>query len=232
MIDQSTGVSSRMVWPWVTACRRLGLDLALDFARHGLSEGQLRDPEFRLSHSTLSSVVRCLIHRSEREDLALLAAQEVDRGYFDLLELAVRTSATLADSITCLTTFFGLVDSGVELCLRRGPEHSELVLTARPGCALHPAYPEFILAMLQLAARRETGVIELASDQVYFAHAAHGDVSPYRALFFGSVTFGATETKTQFASRWLSLPMLRANPQQQRAATQALMEPPRKVGTY
>ena len=232
MTKVAAHVSSRMVWPWVLACRELGLDLRLEFARLGLSEGQLRDPEVRLSHATLHELIQCLIDRSGREDLALLAACEVDRGYFDLLDLAVRTSATLGDAMERMVSFFGLLDDGVELFMRRGAVQSEMGLTVNPGHALHPAYVEFIPAMLLLAARRETGVPELRGDEIFFAHSARSDEAPYLELFGGRVIFDAAETTALFASRLLSLPMLRANAPQQRAAELALVTAPaRKVGS-
>jgi hypothetical protein len=209
---QTASVSSRVLWPFVAAFRRVGGDVAEVLQRIGLNEGQLRDPDVRIAYATAAELMETLVHHSGRGDLGLLAAGEVERGHFDLLELAVRSAPTLGEAIEHLVRFFVLLDDGAELALTRGPERSEMRLVGTSGSLVHPAYVEFLPAMLLLAARRETEVATLGAERICFRHSAAAPLQPYEALFRAPVRFEANEDVAVFPTEILALPFLRANP--------------------
>ncbi len=219
---QTATVNSRVLWPFVVAFQHCDGDLLVELDRVGLNEGQLRDPDVRIPYCTAGKLIDNLVKATGRGDLGLLAAREVERGHFDLLELAVRSAPTLGQAIDHLVHFFVLLDDGAVLTLERGREQSAMRLTFNAGPPIHPAYVEFIPSMLLLAARRETDVANLRAESACFQHQALAPVEPYDELFGCSVRFGAAENVATFPSGILTLPFRRANPPMQKEAVAAI----------
>ena len=217
-------VSSRVLWPFVASLRRVCVNAQPALAHVQMSEGELRDPDVRVSYANAFSLIEKLVAYSGRSDLGLLAAHEVQQGYFDLLEIALRCAPTVGDAIEHLISFFVLLDDGAEMTLTRGPVLSEMRYVVNCDLSVHPAYVEFLPAMLLIAARRETNVATLGGECIYFQHANAASVDLYQELFRSSVYFNAAENVAIFRSEILTLPFCRANALMEKEAIAAINE--------
>ena len=188
----------------------------------GLRENALRDADVRVPHAVAQPFIERLVEETGCPELGLLAAKEVEGGHFDLLEVAARSTPTLGVAVDLLLRFFWLVDDGVSLRLRPGSQLAEMQMRISPSLQLHPAYVEFIPAMLLLAGRRETLDDSMSAESIWFEHAVSGPIDPYRELFKGPVLFGASRNLARFPIEHLYQRMQRANPDVCRAAEAAL----------
>ncbi|MDD9947806.1 MAG: AraC family transcriptional regulator [Myxococcales bacterium] len=217
-------INSRMLWPWILAFRDLGLDPKQELARVGLTEGQLRDPGERIPYDKTQALIAGLVACSGRRDLGLLSARVVEAGHFELLELAARSARTLGAAIEHIVRFFSLVDSGGELSLEPGDLRSRMSYQAISGHPAHPAYIEYVPALLLLAARRETGRADLCPLRVSFRHAGPEGMPAYGELFGCQVRFNAPATVAVVDSDVLFWPMIRANSRTHRSAISAICD--------
>lgn len=217
-------ISSRVLWPWLVAARDLGVDPTASLQRLGLIEGQLRDPGHRIAYAPSQALIAALVEETERDDLGLLAAAKVEPGHFELLELAVRSAPTLGRAIGHLVRFFALFDDGASLVFHPGQETSGLGYVVTCGQVAHPAYVEFVPAMLLLASRRETGVEALRPTVIRFRHPSPPSAEPHARLFQAPVVFDASEDLATMRSQDLALPLLRANTHTHRRAVAAIRD--------
>src|SRR5262245_31322984 len=83
---------------WIGIVDQHGIAIAVFYDADGKSEGELRDPGGYLSQRAANRVAELTFTRVGR-DAALLAAQLLDRGYFALPELVVRSAPTVREGV-------------------------------------------------------------------------------------------------------------------------------------
>jgi hypothetical protein len=184
----------------------------------------LRDPDVRIPFPVAYDLIETLIVDSGRNDLGLLAGRAVQVGYFDLLELAIRSAPTLGDAAENLIRYSVLIVDGAELRLERGPVFSKIRHVVTCGLPVHPAYDEFIAATMLLFARRETNVDSLAAESISFRHAALASEESYKALFKSPIYFNADKGDAIFRTELLALPFRRSNPPMEQKALDVIRD--------
>lgn len=216
--------SSRLLWPFVAASQQIGTNVQTSLIRVELTEGQLRDPNVRIPFPVAYDLLETLVADSGRSDLGQLAAKAVQRGYFDLFELAIRSAPTLGDATETMIRFSELVVDGAVFTLERGPVFSKMRFVVNCGLPVHPTYVEFIAATVLLFARREANVDSIGCESISFQHAALASAESYEALFQSPIYFNADENVAVFRTELFALPCRRSNPPMEREAIAVIRE--------
>lgn len=222
-VTQSATIWSRAIWPWISAARELGHGVADTLAEHGIAEAEVRDPDRRFSYARARGLVEALVAETGRPDLGLVAAQVIEPGHFDLLELALRSAANLEGAITQMVHFYPWFDDGTALRFEREGDVARILFVPQGETIVHPAFAEYVFGLLFLAARRETGRPGLSAHSVTFRHPCGTSPKAYEELFGGPVQFSAADYAGYVNLQDLAIPMLRANDLTHRRAVSAMV---------
>jgi len=148
------------------------------------------DPDRRVSESTAAAAWRLAATLSADDAIGVHVADWLPRGAFDLIEYAVRSSASLASGLERLARY-GCVLSDRVAARTEASDGGLLLIVRDVGrSVLHPARAEFALAVALKLARDVTGV-SIEPVQVAFAHEQPDDVSEHRRFFRGPIRFAA-----------------------------------------
>jgi AraC-like DNA-binding protein len=148
------------------------------------------DLDRRVSESTAEAAWRMAASLARDDAIGVHVAEWLPKGALDLVEYAVRSSASLASGLERLARY-GCVLS--DRCAARSQENDGgLLLIVRDvgTTALHPSRAEFALAIALKLARDVSGV-PIVPVQVAFAHARPADTSEHRRFFRAPVRFSA-----------------------------------------
>src|SRR5262245_49120753 len=116
-------------------------------------------------------------------DFGLHAAEHIRPGAFDVLDYALRSSATLGEGIERLVRYHRILHDAAVVRLRLTGARAELT-HALPGdpAGLPRQVSEFIAAAWIVVARQATGV-DLAPTEVRFRHPRPSNIEEHRRLF-------------------------------------------------
>jgi AraC-like DNA-binding protein len=117
-------------------------------------------------------------------------AEWLPRGALDLIEYAVRSSASLGSGLERFARYGCLVSDRVAARTEANESGLQLIIRDVGSSALHPARAEFALALALKLARDVTGV-PIVPLQVAFAHQRPDDDSEHRRFFRVPVRFAA-----------------------------------------
>jgi AraC-like DNA-binding protein len=197
-----------VLWPFGEALRRLGIEPP----DAGTLFGDVAPASARLGHAQANTLLEWAVEISGREDLGILAAETVEPGHFELVELASRSGRTAGEGIATLASLVTILHEGLEVKLIRAPEVSR-VRIALDGLPIHPAGYDFIVALLISSARRETRLAELTPLFVKLPCAARASSSahPLARLIACPIEFDADALELGFPTAFLDVPLARAN---------------------
>jgi AraC-like DNA-binding protein len=203
-------VHAVVLWPFAQAMRRLG-KLGLDPAEVLGQDSQWASA--RIPHGQSQELLRWALAESGRPDLGVLAAETVEPGHFELIELASRAQGTVGEAIATMASLVPLLHDGVTLKLERGVDTSVLRIAPAEGLAIEPAGYDFITASLLIAARRQTLVGDLAPKQVRFPYPKPAGEGPHpiARLASSELAFDSDALELVFDSSHLALRLVRAN---------------------
>lgn len=189
---QSSDIRGHSVQVWafphlIGWVERLGADASA--IRHLPGLGTLDDPDGRVSEQTAEAAWRLAASLTRDAALGVHVAESLPRGAIDLIEYAVRSSASLRLGLERLARYGRVLSDRV--AARLEPTDAGLLLIFDVGTSvLAPARAEFGLAAALKLARDVTG-IEIVPGNVSFAHDQPGDISEHRRFFRGPLRFGA-----------------------------------------
>lgn len=210
-----------VVWPFAQAVRGLGTDVP------GLSDLLRLSASERIAHEVGNSLLEGAVVLTRRDDLGLLAAEAVEPGHFELVELAARAQRTVGEGLSTLSALVPILHDGLSVTLARAAPLSSLRIALAPGLRLHPAGYDFVVASLVIGGRRQTGVLELCPSHVRLPYPRDGqqDSHPLARLVRSELEFGAEALEIVFETAVLDAPLLRANA----SLSQALQEAAREL---
>jgi len=154
----------------------------------GIRGRDLTDPDLRVPETASRDAWRLAMTITGDEAIGLHVAEWMPRGSLDLIEYALRTSATLADGLDRLAHYGRLINDRLAVhVLRTGPGVRFLIgaADARP---LHPQRAEFSIA-LALRLARDATATHLAPVEVWFDHAAPADATEHHQFFRSPLHF-------------------------------------------
>lgn len=117
----------------------------------------------------------------------------------------------MGEALATLSALLPLAHDGLALRVERGPTSSRVVVSLRPGLALHPAGHDFIVGSLLIAARRQRDADDVRLDRIAFPYPRPADTGYLEAFFATPLAFDAEALTIDFPTAALSLPLLRAD---------------------
>jgi AraC-like DNA-binding protein len=205
-------VSVRSVRPVLEHLRTLGLDVATVLAGAGADPGALEDPDARIPHELAIAVWREAVARSGDAAFGIHAAEQIRPGAFDVLDYAIRSSATLGDGLERLVRYHRIWHDAAIVRLVRDGRRATLThaLPGDPiGLPRHAA--EFIVAGWVVVARQATGV-DFEPLEVTFRHASPSDIEEHRRFFRAPIRFESPTMGVSIRSEMLDAPLVKADP--------------------
>lgn len=201
-----------VTWPFFQVARRLGLPVDAGLEVIGF-ESDRPAAEARIDLELANQLLTWAVELSARPDIGLLAAQEVEPGHFDLVELASRSQQTVGEGLAMLDSLLPILHDGLRIALVRDEQTSELHVHLDDAMPLHPAGYDFIAASLLIAARRQTGLGVLGLRRLSFPYPRPADASYIEGFFDCDVAFDADALQFRFPTEALARPLLRGDAQ-------------------
>jgi len=167
---------------------RQGFDSASIQRLPGLAD--LTDPDLRVPEASAETAWRLATTMTGDAAIGVHVAESLPRGALDLVEYALRSSASLVAGLERLVRYGRVVSDRVAARMEAHGDGLLLLVRDTGSTSLHPGRAEFALAAVLKLARESTGK-DITPLQVCFAHAAPDDESEHRRFFRGSVRFDA-----------------------------------------
>lgn len=172
----------------IALVERQGVDATAIRGLPGLSD--LADPDVRVPEASADHAWRLAASLMGDEAIGVHVAEELPRGALDLIEYALRSSASLGTGLERLARYGHVLSDRVAARMEADEDGLLLLVRDTGTTALHPARAEFGLAMaLKLA--RECAGDDIVPVRVGFAHPAPQDESEHRRFFRTAVRFDA-----------------------------------------
>jgi len=209
-----------VIWPYVEAISRLGLTLP-DWAREAQAHS---DATTRLPYEQTLELLSWAVAFTGRSDLGVLAAEAVEPGHFDLVELAARTQNTVGEALDTVAACAGILHDGLTLELARDGEHAHLRIELPRGAEPHPAAYDFIVATLVISGRRQTRIDDLQPSCVHLPYPEPPGPHPLRRLITSELHFEAEALRLTVPAAGLDIPLSRANASMGQALRDAARE--------
>jgi AraC-like DNA-binding protein len=205
-------VSVRSIRPAVAQLGRLGLDAASVLSAVGADPAVLGDADARLPHSLLLAIWDEAVARSGDDAFGIHVAEQIRPGAFDVLDYAIRSSATLGEGFGRLVRYHRILHDAAAVELRVEGDRARLLhsLPAEAGpLPRHAA--EFILAGWLVVARQATG-LDFAPLAVSFRHAAPEDLGEHQRVFRAPIGFSQPTNGIVIRRGLLDTPLVQSDP--------------------
>lgn len=189
---------------WLTSQQ---LDVAAIKRLPGLN---VNDPDSRVVESTAEEAWRIAATLTADDAIGLHLAEWLPRGALDLIEYAVRSSASLASGLERLAHYGRLVSDRYAARTETNDGRLLLIVDDVGTSTLHCGRAEFALAIALKLARDVTGV-PIVPLQVAFAHDRPRDASEHRRFFRAPLHFATGANTMLFSADDASRPLREAD---------------------
>lgn len=198
------------LWPWVALARRNDVDAERLCDSAGIELRQLRQIFVRWPQTVCNRIAQFSCDEFG-PDAAMAAALTVEAGQFQLLELLVRTAATVGDGLRIGCRLFPLLHNGGRVVHGRlsGGEHTVTWVPPK-DYPVHFAYIELTFGVTVLGIRREARH-DVTATAVRFRRAAPPRLRLYEQVLGCVPQFGAELDQIVFDAEVASLRMTRRN---------------------
>jgi AraC-like DNA-binding protein len=205
-------VSVRSLLPVLGRLRGLGIDVDAVLDSAGTDAAALNVADARIPHELALAVWREAVRRSGDEDFGIHAAEQIRPGAFDVLDYAIRSSATMREGLERLVRYHRILHDAAAVRLRVTGDRAELTHTL-PGdpAALPRHVSEFIAAAWLVVARQATGV-DIAPIEVRFRHPPPANLEAHRRLFRAPIRFNQAVNGLVLRRELLDTPLLKSDP--------------------
>ena len=177
----------------------------------GLNPEVVGDPDARIPFSQIAALYEHGARLSGDETFGLHVGEHVDPTNFDVLGYSVINSPTFGDALDRVVRYNSIWTNGSCFAVESGKEHTSVVyvylddsITERRQDA------EMTFAALVVLGRRATNV-DWSPGEVRFQHERPIDISEHERIFQCPVFFGAATNEVVFDSKYLSLPIVKAD---------------------
>src|SRR4051812_10190665 len=151
---------------------------------------RLDDPNTRVPEAVTEKAWGLAATLTGDDALGIHLAESLPRGALDLIEYALRSSASLEKGLDRLARYGRLVSDRVATRTQRGDESVLFLVHDTATTPLHPARTEFALAVA-LKLLRDSAGADITPVRVSFAHPAPDDIAEHQRFFHGRVRFAA-----------------------------------------
>lgn len=191
----------------MAALERLGRDPAPALHEARLTPASLASFDNRLPHAAVCALWEAAARIAGDPWFGLHTARDLPSGDYDLFDYLLSTSPTVGAGIQRLIAYARLVYDHTNLRLEIEPRDARII---RRVPLPAPQYDEFMLALLFVRCRENSGVA-WHPRRVTFQHQHASRDDGAARLFACPVTFGAPETELQFDPSVLRLPQAGAD---------------------
>jgi Arabinose-binding domain of AraC transcription regulator, N-term len=199
------------IWPWVELARRNDIAVERLCESAGVELTQLREVFVRWPQTVCNRIAQFSCDQFG-SDAAMAAALGVEAGQFQLLELLVRTAATVGHGLQVGCWLFPLLHNGGRLVHERLTSGQHTVTWVPPSeYTVHSAYVELTFGVTVLGIRRETLRAGVGAAAVRFRRAAPPQTSAYEQVLGCLPEFGSDDDQIIFDAKVANLRMTRRN---------------------
>ena len=170
----------------------------------------LTDPDLRVPEASVEAAWRLAATLTHDDAVGIHLAEWLPRGALDLVEYAIRSSASLATALERLARYGRVLSDRVSARIDENGEGLQLLVRDTGRTALHPGRVDFALAAALKLARECTGH-DITPLQVLFDRPAPAEETEYRRFFRAPVRFDAGSTSMILSSLDAARPMLDAD---------------------
>jgi AraC-like DNA-binding protein len=175
--------------------------------REGITPKDFANPDTRVRHRAMMELLAAAVERLGDPTLGLRAAESVEPGDFETLELAYRSCADMREAIKCAGRYMFLMHGAQETRLLEYDERAVWEVRITDDVEQLPAANDFALASTCGIARRYTGQHNVLHE-VHFRHAEATSQSAYARVFEGAeIKLGMPHNALVFARSHLDAPM-------------------------
>jgi AraC-like DNA-binding protein len=205
-------VSVRSVQPALVRLRALGIEADAVLSAAGADPVILNDADARIPHELALRVWREAVRRSGDDAFGIHTAEGIRPGAFDILDYAIRSSATLGEGLARLVRYHGILHDAARVRLQLDGSYATLT-HALPGdgTGLPRHVAEFIIGGWTVVARQATGV-DFAPVEVRFRHGAPPDLTELQRLFRAPIRFDDAVNGLVFRRDMLEMPLVKSDP--------------------
>ena len=202
-------VSSRAM---LTACERLGLDIAALLRSVGIARETIDDPDARLDAAKVGALWAKAYELSGDPVLSLHAAEACPIGAYKVIDFMGANAATVGEAFRYSSRYFPLINTAIRLPIDESgdPVTFDVVDETGPRGVTRP-YAEYCFAAFLLHVRGVTGV-PFPVEQLTFVHAAPADIREHTRVFGCPVRFEAAHNRMCIAREAWETPTKDANP--------------------
>jgi AraC-like DNA-binding protein len=183
-------VSIPFVKMLLSYCAELGMDAAQLTQSVDLHDGVLDDPEERISYRLFSALFSEAEKQSGLPDFGLqLGKRAVEYSGGHILISMMRSCATVQDALTRILRYHSLASDAFSFVVERQGNHTVIALRKDDLIPELPApQTEQIFSMLVLITASLTSQ-PICPERIHFRHRSPGDISSYRDIFNGRISF-------------------------------------------
>ena len=168
---------------WV---ERQGCDSTAIRKLRGLSD--LSDPDLRVPEASVETAWRLAATLTRDAAIGIHLAESLPRGALDLLEYALRSSASVAEALERLARYGRVISDRVTARMESNQDEMLLLIRDTASTPLHPGRAEFALAAALKFAREGAGE-EITPLRVSLAHQPPENDAEHRRFFGVRVRF-------------------------------------------
>lgn len=204
-------VSIRSVRPVIERLRGLGLDVGAVLAAAGIDPSAPDDAEARIPHVAALALWHEAAARSGDAAFGIHVAEEIRPGAFDVLDYAIRASATLGEGLERLVRYHRILHDAAVVGLRVQADSAWLEhVLPREMPVLPRQVAEFIVAAWLVVARQATA-LDFAPVEVTFRHESPADLAEHHRLFRAPIRFSRPANGFRFARGLLDTPLVKSD---------------------
>jgi AraC-like DNA-binding protein len=185
--------------------------LLLALQRSGVGPRELGDPETRLPHRAVMTLLQELVSGKNDRSIGLRAGCGIEPGDFDVLEYAARSCPDLRGAIGCQIRYMHVLNEAAQVDLREEGDRATWEFRIVDGVQQVPAANDFVVASAIMFSRMYADVPEHPR-AVHLMHLEASDPAGYARVFGSNVKLGMPHNAVVFDRRLLALPMRRADP--------------------
>lgn len=203
--------SARLAWPALRRVRALGKDVREALARVGLTDDELRDPDFRMAEELLDALWVACRDVARDEAFGIHAGLGDEQGLMGVVEYVMRNSATLGDAMLAGMRFQRVLhDAGDD---QLSVDGDRAMLRVRLSSGREPAG-----VLVDYGFARALGGAMLLTGtpgrplEVRFVHSRPKRIGPWERTFQCPLYFDEPENVLVFRRDRLEAPILASDP--------------------
>jgi AraC-like DNA-binding protein len=203
-------VSARLVWPFLRVARACDSATSI-LMSEGIDLQRCVRPETRIGHHIVIRALTAYIRSTDDWTIGLRAADSLESGDFDIVELTARCCPSVEEGISCGARYVHLLNESTEMTLVREGATALWSFRASNGAVSHPAANDFVVAAGTNLLRRYANIAE-PPIEVHLMHPEPADIEPYKQAFRTKIRFGMPCNAILLDASRLTLPLLRDDP--------------------